>query len=72
MCIQLLALDEALGEFFRALDGTNIDYVVMLTADHGGHDIPSATGRMPRRKLSGWTRRSILRTWQSRFASGFG
>jgi predicted AlkP superfamily pyrophosphatase or phosphodiesterase len=40
MCIQLLALDEALGEFFRALDSTNIDYVVMLTADHGGHDIP--------------------------------
>jgi predicted AlkP superfamily pyrophosphatase or phosphodiesterase len=40
MCIQILALDEALGGFFRALDSTGIDYLVMLTADHGGHDIP--------------------------------
>lgn len=40
MCIQLMALDSALGEFFRSLDATGIDYVVMLTADHGGNDIP--------------------------------
>ncbi|HEX8621131.1 MAG TPA: alkaline phosphatase family protein [Allosphingosinicella sp.] len=40
MCIQLLALDEALGGFFRALDSTGIDYLVTLTADHGGVDIP--------------------------------
>ncbi|HYI41632.1 MAG TPA: alkaline phosphatase family protein [Allosphingosinicella sp.] len=40
MCIQLMALDEALGGFFRDLDATGIDYLVMLTADHGGHDIP--------------------------------
>ena len=40
MCIQLLALDAALGSFFDQLDATGIDYVVMLTADHGGHDIP--------------------------------
>ncbi len=40
MCIQLMALDEALGGFFRTLDATGIDYLVMLTADHGGHDIP--------------------------------
>ena len=40
MCIQLMALDEALGDFFRTLDGSGVDYVVMLTADHGGHDIP--------------------------------
>jgi predicted AlkP superfamily pyrophosphatase or phosphodiesterase len=39
MCIQLLALDEMLGDFFKSLDSTGIDYVVMLTADHGGHDI---------------------------------
>ncbi|MGZ8353892.1 MAG: alkaline phosphatase family protein, partial [Allosphingosinicella sp.] len=36
----LMALDEALGGFFRTLDATGIDYLVMLTADHGGHDIP--------------------------------
>jgi predicted AlkP superfamily pyrophosphatase or phosphodiesterase len=40
MCIQLMALDRELGDFFRKLDATGIDYVVMLTADHGGHDIP--------------------------------
>jgi predicted AlkP superfamily pyrophosphatase or phosphodiesterase len=40
MCIQMLALDRELGAFFRELDSTGIDYVVMLTADHGGHDIP--------------------------------
>jgi predicted AlkP superfamily pyrophosphatase or phosphodiesterase len=40
MCIQLMALDNILGEFFRGLDATGIDYVVMLTADHGGTDIP--------------------------------
>jgi predicted AlkP superfamily pyrophosphatase or phosphodiesterase len=40
MCIQLLALDRALGEFFARLDGSRVDYVVMLTADHGGNDIP--------------------------------
>ncbi|HEY0147596.1 MAG TPA: alkaline phosphatase family protein [Allosphingosinicella sp.] len=40
MCIQLMALDNALGDFFRKLDASGVDYLVMLTADHGGHDIP--------------------------------
>jgi predicted AlkP superfamily pyrophosphatase or phosphodiesterase len=40
MCIQLMALDEALGDFLRKLDATGIDYLVMLTSDHGGHDVP--------------------------------
>jgi type I phosphodiesterase/nucleotide pyrophosphatase len=40
MCIQLLALDKELGAFFRELDATGIDYAVVLTADHGGRDIP--------------------------------
>jgi predicted AlkP superfamily pyrophosphatase or phosphodiesterase len=40
MCIQLLALDRALGEFFRGLDASGVDYAVMLTSDHGGRDIP--------------------------------
>jgi predicted AlkP superfamily pyrophosphatase or phosphodiesterase len=45
MCIQLLALDRALGDFFARLDATGIDYVVMLTADHGGNDIPEREGQ---------------------------
>ncbi|HEY0314400.1 MAG TPA: alkaline phosphatase family protein [Allosphingosinicella sp.] len=40
MCLQVLALDRLLGDFFRDLDATGVDYVVMLTADHGGNDIP--------------------------------
>jgi len=40
MCMQMLALDRELGDFFARLDATGIDYMVMLTADHGGHDIP--------------------------------
>ncbi|NQV94574.1 MAG: alkaline phosphatase family protein [Sphingomonadales bacterium] len=40
MCIQMSELDRSLGEFFDILDSENIDYVVMLTADHGGLDLP--------------------------------
>jgi hypothetical protein len=40
MCIQLLALDKRLGQFFDRLDQAGLDYVVVLTADHGGHDLP--------------------------------
>jgi arylsulfatase A-like enzyme len=40
MCNQLLALDKRLGQFFDRLDKSGVDYVVVLTADHGGHDLP--------------------------------
>ncbi len=40
MCLQLTALDRELGDFFDRMDATGIDYVVALTADHGGHDLP--------------------------------
>lgn len=40
MCLQMLALDRELGDFFTRLDATGIDYAVVLTADHGGHDLP--------------------------------
>lgn len=40
MCLQLFSLDRDLGDFFRLLDSRGIDYLVMLTADHGGQDIP--------------------------------
>lgn len=39
MCIQLLTLDRLLGAFFARLDAQRIDYVVVLTADHGGQDL---------------------------------
>lgn len=39
-CIQVAELDRMLGELFDALDAKGIDYVAMLTADHGGIDLP--------------------------------
>jgi hypothetical protein len=40
MCLQLHALDQALGDFLAGLDSRRIDYAVVLTADHGGEDMP--------------------------------
>lgn len=40
MCLQLMALDRELGSFFDALDKAHLNYLVVLTADHGGHDLP--------------------------------
>jgi predicted AlkP superfamily pyrophosphatase or phosphodiesterase len=40
MCIQMANLDENLGAFFDRLDKAGIDYMVTLTADHGGLDLP--------------------------------
>ena len=40
MCLQMLALDRELGDFFARMDATGVDYAVVLTADHGGHDLP--------------------------------
>ncbi|MEP6785797.1 MAG: alkaline phosphatase family protein [Sphingomonadales bacterium] len=45
MCIQLTALDAALGTLFARLDRAKIDYAVALTADHGGHDAPERNDR---------------------------
>lgn len=39
MCIQMNELDLALDGFFAALDGLGVDYEVVLTADHGAHDM---------------------------------
>ncbi|MHA6768204.1 alkaline phosphatase family protein [Sphingobium ummariense] len=39
-CIQVDRLDRELGAFFDKLDRDGIDYEVVLTADHGGHDLP--------------------------------
>jgi predicted AlkP superfamily pyrophosphatase or phosphodiesterase len=46
-CLQMFSLDRDLGDFFRLLDSKGIDYLVMLTSDHGGQDIPE------RKRLNG-------------------
>lgn len=40
MCLQLEALDRALENFLLQVDDRGIDYLLVLTADHGGHDAP--------------------------------
>lgn len=45
MCIQLMALDQTLGTLFDGLDAQGIDYVAVLTADHGGFDAPERLDR---------------------------
>jgi len=40
MCLQLTELDRSLGDFFERLDRTGVDYLVVLTSDHGGLDVP--------------------------------
>ena len=39
MCIQMAELDRSLGAFFDVLDSYGLEYEVMLTADHGAHDM---------------------------------
>ena len=40
MCAQLLGVDDNVGRILAALDATHEPYIVVLTADHGGHDLP--------------------------------
>ena len=40
MCTQIAALDANIGRLFTALDKSKVPYAVVLTADHGGHDLP--------------------------------
>jgi alkaline phosphatase len=45
MCAQLLGVDENVGRILTALDATHHPYVVVLTADHGGIDLPERSRR---------------------------
>jgi predicted AlkP superfamily pyrophosphatase or phosphodiesterase len=40
MCLNLTELDREIGDFLSVLDSRGLDYEVVLTADHGGKDIP--------------------------------
>ncbi len=47
-CVQIAELDRQLAGFLAALDARGLDYVVMLTADHGGHDVAERQQRQGR------------------------
>jgi hypothetical protein len=55
MCIQMAELDRTIGRLLAQLDRRGIDYLVMLSADHGGIDAPE---RLARQALPGATRGS--------------
>ena len=38
MCQQIMTIDRLLGDFMVKLDALKTPYIVVLTADHGGHD----------------------------------
>ena len=40
MCAQQEALDNTVGRILAALDANGVPYAVVLTADHGGFDVP--------------------------------
>jgi predicted AlkP superfamily pyrophosphatase or phosphodiesterase len=40
MCQQIMTLDRLLGNFMVKLDAQKTPYIMVLTADHGGHDAP--------------------------------
>jgi arylsulfatase A-like enzyme len=40
MCIQLAELDKTIGRLLDSLDARGVDYVAVLSADHGGFDLP--------------------------------
>jgi predicted AlkP superfamily pyrophosphatase or phosphodiesterase len=40
MCLNLTDLDREIGDFLNVLDSRHLNYEVVLTADHGGKDIP--------------------------------
>lgn len=40
MCAQVLGVDANVGRLLAALDATHQPYAVVLTADHGGYDVP--------------------------------
>ncbi|HKS58365.1 MAG TPA: alkaline phosphatase family protein [Steroidobacteraceae bacterium] len=44
MCAIQSALDRSVGRLLAALDQTRVPYMVVLTADHGGLDIPERNG----------------------------
>lgn len=53
MCIQMAELDKIIGRILARLDTLDIDYVVVLSADHGGFDVPE---RLVQQALPGATR----------------
>ncbi|MFI4889468.1 MAG: alkaline phosphatase family protein [Steroidobacterales bacterium] len=53
MCAQILGVDANVGRILAALDSAGMPYVVVLTADHGGLDLPE---RNRRRGFSGAAR----------------
>jgi predicted AlkP superfamily pyrophosphatase or phosphodiesterase len=64
MCLQLLELDREIGDFLKLLDSRGVNYTVVLTADHGGKDVPE------RERLAGVTTAARMKADLSPAAMG--
>ena len=64
----MAALDRMLGDFFAFLDARGIDYVVVLSADHGGLDLPerlSSRASRARTASEEWAPAKLGARWRS-------
>lgn len=54
MCLQLFSVDRDIGSFLDFLGSSGLDAMVVLTADHGGKDVPERArlGRDPQARRS--------------------
>jgi predicted AlkP superfamily pyrophosphatase or phosphodiesterase len=71
MCVQMAALDSALGRFFQDLDRQGLAYTVVLTADHGSSDAPERAGPPAVRIDAAATVRGLVGYLRERFGLGY-
>ncbi|MEO8113590.1 MAG: alkaline phosphatase family protein, partial [Phenylobacterium sp.] len=70
-CVQVAALDQALGGFLDGLDRLGTPYVVVLTADHGALDAPERLGPPAQRIDVRLVLAALSRRLRSRFGLGY-
>jgi predicted AlkP superfamily pyrophosphatase or phosphodiesterase len=74
MCQQVFALDTMLGMFFAKLDTLKTTYAVVLTADHGGHDLPERNRQnaaLDAKRIAGPTLGEINKQLASKYQLSF-
>jgi len=70
-CVQMAALDKALGDFFDRLDRLGVPYVAMLTADHGAADAAERLGGSAQRVNTGGLVGSLNGHLRTAFGLGY-
>ncbi len=71
MCQQVMGVDRLIGELITKIDALKTPYVLVLTADHGGHDAPerNTTHAAPdARRISGQTLPQINKALATKYS----